>query len=343
MAGLPDEGFTSSYKTTLAVAALYKDLVHALNIVGGNVPPDDKSAGEITWGRWPASSGRQDWSRKQNWKAPVTVPYIKFMAMEQASGQLRYAHELPTPPRTLQASLVQSTRALANWTFKHPETGAPLSAGELRAELGARFEAFTDLITRDNLPAGGVNLQGMGADQPIFALDQVQYVGQALALIAAKTETDAHAIAEFVTTRCVAYSNLQPRPGDPARWSRPVLDLDDALAVGSIYPDWPQTAVWPSHIWRITRPGSRFEWERLRPRPARQSPDPRRTRCRRGAMSCCRRRANRRRPGPLLHGAAGGDRRTRGRPPLHGATFDPEPDGNAPKHGHGLGSAVQQH
>ncbi|WP_067064475.1 molybdopterin cofactor-binding domain-containing protein [Roseateles chitosanitabidus] len=267
--GLPDEGFSDSYRTTLAVAALYKDVVHALTARGGQVPPADRSAGVVTWGRWAPSTGRQSF-KSQAWKAPVAQPFIKVMAMEQASGQVRYAHELPMPPRTLQASPVLSARALADWRFDHPDHDLPPDGGDparaaerlavIRQHLSERFPGFVDLITQANIPAGGINLMGMGSDQPVFANGPVQYVGQVLALVLASSELEARRIADFVGRRCVRYAALAPKAGEPPWWSRPVLDLEDALAVGSVYPDWPQTAIWPSHIWRITRPGSRFEW-----------------------------------------------------------------------------------
>jgi xanthine dehydrogenase large subunit len=56
----------------------------------------------------------------------------------------------------------------------------------------------------------------------------------------------------------VAYS----KPGKPwtGKWSEPVLDLLDAIEIGSIFPDAPKAVSYASHIWKITRPGSKFDW-----------------------------------------------------------------------------------
>lgn len=260
MAGLPDEGFTDEYRIQLCLSFLYKSIVNALNTLAAPVPGQVSSAGDITWGRWPVSFGTQSYVI-QDWKRPVSQPYIKYMAMEQANGQVHYAHEIPLPPRSVNASFVQSTRALGSWWFIDPASGEKIDAEALRDHLDACFPEFIDLITADNIPKGGINLQGMGMDQPIFATgQQVDYVGQSLALVCAGDAEAAADIAQYVEQTCVAYGPVAVPNGAPDWWSRPVLSLEDAIRVGSIYPDWPQTAPYVSHIWRITRPGSVLDW-----------------------------------------------------------------------------------
>ena len=53
-------------------------------------------------------------------------------------------------------------------------------------------------------------------------------------------------------------------PG-PAPWSEPILDLLDAIKMGSIFPDAPVSASFVSHIWKIIRPGSQFDWADAQP------------------------------------------------------------------------------
>lgn len=264
MKGLPSEGFTKEYRRQLATAFFYKAVVKALEERGAKVPPAIRSAGEITWGHWPVSDGSQHYE-KQEYKAPVAQPYIKNTAMEQASGQLHYTHELPVPPRTVNASFVQSRRALATFRFVIPGSDKALDAGELREHLSSRFEGFVDLITSDIFKDGQINKQGMGADQPIFAVEQVDYVGQSLALVLAETEQQAERIAQYVTDKCVAYSPVKPPAGGPSWWAEPVLSLDEAIRRGSIYPDWPTDAPFVSHVWKVTRNGSRFDWVTHKP------------------------------------------------------------------------------
>lgn len=261
---VPDEGFTPEYMRALVVGFLYKAVVNALVARGAKVPPAIASSGEITFGRWPVSGGTQHWEH-QEWRKPVAVPYIKTMAMYQTQGQVHYTHELPTPPQTLNGAFVQSRRALANFHFVIPGSRKRASATALRAYLKQTFPEFVDLITYENLPHGGINLQGMGADQPLYAIDMVGFVGQTLAMVLARdTQTAVH-IADHVGANCVSYSAVdwgtdsKGKPWD-RKWKEPILTLEEAIEKNSIFPDHPKSSAFVSHIWKITRPGSRFDW-----------------------------------------------------------------------------------
>lgn len=260
MAGLPSEGFTDEYRTDLATGFLYKAIVNALLKQGAKVPPDVVSSGLITWGRWPASNGRQ-YYEPQNWKAPVAQPYVKTTAIYQTSGLLHYTHELPVPPRTLNGAFVQSRRALATCWFVIPGSDKKVATTELRDHLSAYADTFVDLITYENIRKGGINNQGMGLDQPLFAQGQVNYVGQSIAVVLATNEQEAQRIADYVAASCIGYGPINW----PAPWNKPVLDLDEAIKIGSVYPDTPASAPYVTHIWKVTRPGSTFGW--MRPRP----------------------------------------------------------------------------
>jgi xanthine dehydrogenase/oxidase len=193
MAGLMDEGFTDEYKIELAVSFVYKSMVNALmQVAPDSVPEDVRSSGEITWGRWPVSDGSQYYSKKTSYRAPVSIPYVKLMALYQTSGQVRYTHEMEVPPTTLNASFVQSKKALADFCYKNPESGDyPITKEQLCEQLKKTFPEFIELITCDNIPPGGMN---------------------------------------------------------------------DAIKMGSIFPDWPSTAPFYNHIWKITRHNSDFGW-----------------------------------------------------------------------------------
>lgn len=258
MAEAWDEGFTDEYRTQLAMSFLYKAIVNALVREGGSVPADVKSSGEITWGRWPVSDGIQRYT-PQPYKAPVAQPYIKITAMYQTSGQLHYTHEIPTPPLTVNGAFVQSRRALAVYRFVIPGKNKEVAATALRDHLTAYAASFVDLITHENVPKGGIKNQGMGLDQPLFAEDIVSYVGQSIAMVLATSEQEAIRIAEYVSANCVAYSKLDSKPWT-GKWSEPVIGIFDAINKDSIFPDAPKAVPYISHIWRITRPGSRFEW-----------------------------------------------------------------------------------
>jgi xanthine dehydrogenase/oxidase len=256
MAEVPWEGVTDEYRIELATSLLYKAIVNALVASAPHTVPEEiRSAGEITWGEWPVSDGVQSY-QIQDWKAPVSQPYIKLMAAYQATGQVHYTHELPVPPNTVNAAFVQSRRALAEYRFAVPGRSGPVDRDELRRYLAERFPGFVDLVTHEDVPNGGVNYQGMGLDQPMFAVDRVSYVGQAIALVVAGTEQEAAAIADHVADACLTYLPVDWH----APWNHPVLTLEEAVERGSVFPDYPASANFNSHIWRITRPGSEFGW-----------------------------------------------------------------------------------
>jgi xanthine dehydrogenase/oxidase len=257
MKEVPDEGFTAEYRRQLALAFFYKAIVNALVGKGVAVPENVKSSGEITWGNWPESTGTQHY-QPQPYKAPVAQPYIKVTAMYQTSGQLHYTQELAVPPRTANGAFVQSRRALMNYQFVIPGSDKSVTAHVLRKHLRGYASSFVDLITCENIPEGGINLQGMGLDQPLFAEELISYVGQSIAMVLATTEQEAIRIADYVSANCVAYS----KPGKPwiGKWSEPILDLFDAIEKESVFPDAPTAVSYASHIWKITRPGSQFDW-----------------------------------------------------------------------------------
>lgn len=257
MEEVPNEDFTLEYRTQLAVSFFYKAIVNALVVKGASIPENLISAAEVKWGNWPVSDGIQNY-KTQDYKAPVAQPYIKVTAMYQTSGQTNYTHELAVPPLTLNGAFVQSQSALMNYSFIIPNNKNTATIAELRVFLKSRFPAFADIITYENIKNGGRNYQGMGSDQPLFAEQLISYVGQSIAMVLAPTEQDAIKIAAFVSTECVQYS----KPGSPwtGQWSEPIIDLLDAVKKGSIFPDAPVSASFVSHIWKITRPGSQFEW-----------------------------------------------------------------------------------
>lgn len=258
--GLVYEGITDQYRVDLVVSFLYKMMVNALlDREPSAVPPEVKSAGVSMWGRWPDSTGQQHYAT-QAYKQPVGQPYIKLEAMLQTSGQLHYTQELALPPRGENGAFAQSLRALASYFFQVPGDRGPVSADRLREHLAQRFPAFTGLITYHDIPQQGINYQGMGLDQPLFAVKQVSYVGQAIALILARSEQDAIRIAQYVTQTCIGYGKPTWSGTWPHEWYEPILSLDRAIEMNSVYPDYPTEATYVSHIWKITRPGSRLDW-----------------------------------------------------------------------------------
>lgn len=258
MQGLPNEGFTDEYRIELATGLFYKAIVNAMEARGITPPPEIASSGLVTWGKWPESDGTQHYAKPREWNKPVGQPYIKITSMYQCSGQIHYVHELPVPPLAVNAAFVQSRRALANYHFIIPGSDNAVTAADLRRHLSERFQSFIDLITHENIREGGVNLQGMGMDQPLFAEQMVNFVGQSIALAIATTEQEAIRIAHYVMENCLGYYPVNW----PAPFDKPILSLEKAIEIGSVFPDTPVSASFVAHIWKITRPGSRFDWAR---------------------------------------------------------------------------------
>ncbi|WP_395377369.1 molybdopterin cofactor-binding domain-containing protein [Marinicella sp. W31] len=257
MTGLEYEGFTDAYRAELAVSFLYKAVINALlKKDPDQVPEEERSSGVITWGRWPVSRGSQ-YYKNQSYKAPVSQPYVKLMALYQTSGQVRYTHEIEVPPTAVNASFVQSARALANYSFKNPNTGETgLTADELTAVVQQQFPQLLRLVTCQDVPPAGLNDQGIGLDQPIFAEKMVNYVGQSIALAIATNEQMANRIADYISQNCVHYETVDW----PEMWQEPVLGLDDAIRRASVFPDGPASAPYVTHIWKIIRNESQFDW-----------------------------------------------------------------------------------
>lgn len=178
--------------------------------------------------------------------------------MYQTSGQTHYTHEFPVSQTAFNGAFVQSQSALMNYNFCIPGKNKKVSTEDLRKFLKDRFPEFADLITHENIKNGGVNYQGMGLDQPLFADELVSYVGQSIAMVLASKEQDAIKIANFVSKECLQYS--KPGGSWTGKWSEPIIDLLDAIKKGSIFPDAPEKVPFVSHIWKITRPGSQFDW-----------------------------------------------------------------------------------
>lgn len=267
-ADLPTEGFTEGYREQLAVAFLYKALIHAINERGIAISDKEKiaSSGKIPWGKWGVSRGVQKYEKRAKYE-PVGKPIIKTSALYQASGNMRYTQELPVPPLTVNGAFVQSRKALATFSLKTPKTPKipeKLSANvaDLRAHLKTKFgDPFVDYVSHEDISGPSqMNLQGMGMDQPIFAKDMVNYYGQSIGLVLAHSEQQAAAIATYVSRECISYKDVTWPATYQGFPTTPILTIQDAITHNSIFPDAPASAIWPSHIWKITREGSDLEW-----------------------------------------------------------------------------------
>jgi xanthine dehydrogenase large subunit len=135
-------------------------------------------------------------------------------AVGHVTGAARYLDDIPTVPGTLEAALVLSPHAHAR--IRHIDlTRARAAAGVIAA------------ITAADIP-GKNDVAPIRSDEPVLAIDVVQYQGEPVAAIAAATLDQARAAAKLVD---VAYEPL------PA-----VLTVEDAMARESFVSP-PQTMV----------------------------------------------------------------------------------------------------
>jgi xanthine dehydrogenase/oxidase len=260
----PNGDTEDEYRTGVARSFFFKTIVHALHRRAPEQVPDNlRSAGATAWGDyWRLSTGKQTYEPRRN-RTPIGRPYVKLNAMYQTSGQIQYTQELPYSTTCLHGAFVLSKRALSGFQFATPDgRHAPATHQALAAYLAEVFDGFVDVLTSEQVEArGGVNLHGIGMDQPLFASNRVLYVGQSVALVIGKSEKEAALIAQHVEDECVDY-DVPMDWGEEwdELWREPILSLDDARARQSIYPDNPVSAPWATHIWKVTRPGSDLDW-----------------------------------------------------------------------------------
>ncbi len=254
--GVPDEGFTDSYRRHLAESYLYQFFVHvaaATDTVA--IPPEIASAGTVY--ERPLSRGTQSIPPNQD-KAPVGLPFVKLDAFLQATGEAKYIHDLPLPPRGVNGAFVLSSRALARFAFCTPdEPLKPVDAATLTAWLQQRYPGVVALLTAGDVPAGTNNRTGwiqtmLGGVDPLLAEDTVEWYGQPIALLLAEDETYAIAVAHYVRSHCLVYAEIG---GDGAG---PLLTIEQAQAQNSLLVD---TLVPPyNHILYVERPQSQMGW-----------------------------------------------------------------------------------
>ena len=156
---------------------------------------------------------------------------------------------------------MQSRRALANYHFVIPGSEQGRRRRRRCASTWPATPArFVDLITHENIRHGGINNQGMGARPAALRRGDGQLRRPVDRDGAGHDRTggDSHRRLRR-PTHCVAYSkptrSRGPGPGasrssicsTPSRWA----------ASSRTRPTMRRTS---RHIWRITRPGSQFDW-----------------------------------------------------------------------------------
>ena len=135
-------------------------------------------------------------------KGGVHVAQRHDSAIKHVTGSALYIDDVAEPPGTLHAALVLS----------------PIAHGHLRKLELSQARAARGVVaafTAADIP-GPNNTGGPGKDEPLFAADQVQFIGQPLAIVVAQTMDAARTAAERAVVDI-----------DPVE---PILDIAVALA-----------------------------------------------------------------------------------------------------------------
>jgi xanthine dehydrogenase/oxidase len=231
MEGLPFDGIPEEYRSQLAVSYFYKFFVHvAEKIKTKEVPRRDRSAG--TSFERPVSKGTQDFETYED-EYPVSQPIIKLSAFEQATGEARYTHDIPLPPRGLYAAFVTSLRAVADFHNVVPaQPNTPVDVPTLLQHVSAQFPGVVDYLTYLDIPAKGKNFQGSG-DDPLFCPGKCTCWGQSIGLVVATTEQTAIDAAAFIQQNCIAYT---PSLDSNGKVIEAILTIDEAVEQKSFFP-----------------------------------------------------------------------------------------------------------
>jgi xanthine dehydrogenase/oxidase len=248
---LPYDGIPEAYRRQLAESYLYKFFVHvAEKIEPDEVPKRDRSAGEIFVR--PVSKGTQDFETYKD-EYPVSRPIIKLSAFEQATGEARYTHDLPLPPRGLYAAFVTALRSVADFHYvvpNHPNTQVDVPV--LLQHVSAKYPGLVDYLTYHDIPSGGKNLQGSAGDDPLFCPGKVTCWGQSIGLVIAKDEQIAIDAAAFIQQQCIAYT---PSVDGDGKVIQPLLTIDEAIEQKSFFP-----VSAGDDLNTVERPGSDLSW-----------------------------------------------------------------------------------
>ncbi len=141
-------------------------------------------------------------ARARRIKGGVHEALIHDSACKHVTGEAVYVDDIPEPPGLLHAAFGQSTRPHARIVS--------MDVARVRAAAGV-----VAVITAADIP--GVNDVGpVVADDPIFADETVEFVGQCLFAVAAETVEQARRAARLGE---IDYDDLEP-----------VLGIDDAMA-----------------------------------------------------------------------------------------------------------------
>ena len=159
-------------------------------MLGTSASPEVQSgAGSIERG---LSSGQQSYDTDES-LYPVSEPREKMEGKWQASGEIQYNGDIPFKQGELHAAFVLSNRANCDLVSIDPAEALSM-------------EGVVEFVNADDIP-GTNTWKAYGVEEEIFSSGKVNYAGQSLGLIVAKTREIALEAARKVK---VVYENEGP-------------------------------------------------------------------------------------------------------------------------------------
>ncbi len=143
--------------------------------------------------------------KRESFRTGVNTSQPHDSAHKHVAGSAIYIDDIPEPPGMLHAALVLS----------------PIAHGHLKridTSLARQASGVVSVITAADVP-GKNDIAPIAANEPLFAEALVQYAGQPVAAVAAKTRDQALAAAKLVAI------DIEPLP--------PILDIAQALEAES--------------------------------------------------------------------------------------------------------------
>jgi xanthine dehydrogenase/oxidase len=196
---MDEEGFTNEYRAQLAEGFFYKFFLYVQTQIDSSMVGELHSSAAAQPVR-PLSSGMQTFDIDE-FMLPLTSPIARRTAVSQATGEVRYTHDLSLPPGGYYAEMVTSKRAHARFEF----VGGVKGAEEV---LKKEFPTFNCLVTVADIPPGGTNMIGLGGDDAIFADKEVHCFGAAICLVLASDKRTSKRAAEYLDENLIKYENL---------------------------------------------------------------------------------------------------------------------------------------
>ncbi len=239
---MEEEGFTNEYRAQVAKGFLYKFFVYvAIQTQNpASLSRLVKSAGEPQYR--PLSSGMQSFEVEDN-LLPLTSPIAKRTAISQATGEMKYTHDLALPPGGYYAEPVLSKHAHARYEF-----AGGLKAAEAR--VVAEFPGVSCIVSAADIPKKGTNLIGLGGDDQIFYDKVVDYAGAPICMVLADNAMTARRAAAFFGNECIKYDVL------PA-----IVSFDEAIEKNNTMPFGVNMEREPERkVIEVTRLGSNEDW-----------------------------------------------------------------------------------